>query len=682
LTWKGSDCCTVRHVVKHNRANLKYIGTELTKHMVGQNDTCPCGSGKKYKKCCGRANAIADSSVFPKPVDLVMLRMVSLMARSGLDVWKWSRQIVEGIEKAIFSEVPRQCVLPSDKAASVLQKFLMKLEDEMRRILSADSRYFWLFLSRRLSIDPRKFQSSRLTTELCWTIMNLAIFKHGLDTGRQFVAISDIEAAERWALSGTEDEPLKGDSQFKGGSILPIQLTLDDVKNIFLVEQLAYYYWGCTATLRRVYKGGKLRIKDGLHGRVKHDKDTAWLINFYDKRLQYSNLLGDIGTAIGPRILEKLEGHEFDLWAGLPNTWQIKVPITWLEDKPFAYASGEATQEQMPDLIIPNYVWVPISLQAFREKSMLFREVLTEFWEVSPEEFMSFLIAVSDREWQYFGSDSRARMQIMERGYSIDWGNKFLDEILSVYKTTYSKLHGTCNNQRAKKVCNGLLQKLTYNEHSCSSIDLWERTGRKPFLDSEFGLICDYTAFSDMIKMYFEPLNRLSGAVGKVKGKAYEKDVAAYLASHATGFDPWLVSRRIRSDAGGYLDIDVSGTCGNVLYIFECKCHYLNLAFDRGLPEELEKRRIYYSKALAQADNTAKFLASHPKGKSYEVPSSIDFIVSGAISPHPEYINERSQSLFFTERIPRICTPEEAAAFISTFEPQCDLTQPWLFTLS
>ena len=23
---------------------------------VGRNDPCPCGSGKKYKKCCGRNN--------------------------------------------------------------------------------------------------------------------------------------------------------------------------------------------------------------------------------------------------------------------------------------------------------------------------------------------------------------------------------------------------------------------------------------------------------------------------------------------------------------------------------------------------------------------------------------------------------------------------------------------------
>ncbi|NOR17519.1 hypothetical protein GQ543_07420, partial [candidate division WOR-3 bacterium] len=24
---------------------------------VGRNDPCPCGSGKKYKKCCGRGVA-------------------------------------------------------------------------------------------------------------------------------------------------------------------------------------------------------------------------------------------------------------------------------------------------------------------------------------------------------------------------------------------------------------------------------------------------------------------------------------------------------------------------------------------------------------------------------------------------------------------------------------------------
>lgn len=28
-------------------------GTVIKEHTVGRNDPCPCGSGKKYKKCCG-----------------------------------------------------------------------------------------------------------------------------------------------------------------------------------------------------------------------------------------------------------------------------------------------------------------------------------------------------------------------------------------------------------------------------------------------------------------------------------------------------------------------------------------------------------------------------------------------------------------------------------------------------
>ncbi len=29
-------------------------GADITTSKVGRNEPCPCGSGKKYKKCCGR----------------------------------------------------------------------------------------------------------------------------------------------------------------------------------------------------------------------------------------------------------------------------------------------------------------------------------------------------------------------------------------------------------------------------------------------------------------------------------------------------------------------------------------------------------------------------------------------------------------------------------------------------
>ena len=32
----------------------KKSGTVVKPHKIGRNDPCPCGSGKKYKKCCGK----------------------------------------------------------------------------------------------------------------------------------------------------------------------------------------------------------------------------------------------------------------------------------------------------------------------------------------------------------------------------------------------------------------------------------------------------------------------------------------------------------------------------------------------------------------------------------------------------------------------------------------------------
>ncbi|HEX9205848.1 MAG TPA: SEC-C metal-binding domain-containing protein, partial [Candidatus Deferrimicrobiaceae bacterium] len=40
-----------------NRGDIKSAGQTTQKRpgaKIGRNDPCPCGSGKKYKKCCGQ----------------------------------------------------------------------------------------------------------------------------------------------------------------------------------------------------------------------------------------------------------------------------------------------------------------------------------------------------------------------------------------------------------------------------------------------------------------------------------------------------------------------------------------------------------------------------------------------------------------------------------------------------
>ena len=55
---QGLEAVAVQHEIDHmngilimDRKEKPFVRTEA---KVGRNDLCPCGSGKKYKKCCGR----------------------------------------------------------------------------------------------------------------------------------------------------------------------------------------------------------------------------------------------------------------------------------------------------------------------------------------------------------------------------------------------------------------------------------------------------------------------------------------------------------------------------------------------------------------------------------------------------------------------------------------------------
>ncbi|MDD5596258.1 MAG: SEC-C metal-binding domain-containing protein [Candidatus Omnitrophica bacterium] len=39
---------------KPNFSSAKPPAQRTAEAKVGRNDPCPCGSGKKYKKCCGK----------------------------------------------------------------------------------------------------------------------------------------------------------------------------------------------------------------------------------------------------------------------------------------------------------------------------------------------------------------------------------------------------------------------------------------------------------------------------------------------------------------------------------------------------------------------------------------------------------------------------------------------------
>lgn len=41
-------------LMNYTNAVQKRVAQKHLSHKANRNDPCPCGSGKKYKKCCGR----------------------------------------------------------------------------------------------------------------------------------------------------------------------------------------------------------------------------------------------------------------------------------------------------------------------------------------------------------------------------------------------------------------------------------------------------------------------------------------------------------------------------------------------------------------------------------------------------------------------------------------------------
>jgi preprotein translocase subunit SecA len=54
LVQEQQPAVRVRQVVENRGEDEAPAQPVKAKQTVGRNDPCPCGSGKKYKKCCGR----------------------------------------------------------------------------------------------------------------------------------------------------------------------------------------------------------------------------------------------------------------------------------------------------------------------------------------------------------------------------------------------------------------------------------------------------------------------------------------------------------------------------------------------------------------------------------------------------------------------------------------------------
>jgi tetratricopeptide (TPR) repeat protein len=73
---------------------------------IGRNDPCPCGSGKKYKRCC----LAVDRAAMQRPPDPEPARLVPTSAPDDLeDLDSLSNRVVERIAQGRLDEAEKVC---------------------------------------------------------------------------------------------------------------------------------------------------------------------------------------------------------------------------------------------------------------------------------------------------------------------------------------------------------------------------------------------------------------------------------------------------------------------------------------------------------------------------------------------------------------------------------------------
>lgn len=83
-----------------------------SKHKIGRNSPCPCGSGKKYKRCCGKSNPTVPIKGKPQRDYLTLNEVIAYKGKVGKmreDFCKryieYKKEVIENIEKDLTEKV-------------------------------------------------------------------------------------------------------------------------------------------------------------------------------------------------------------------------------------------------------------------------------------------------------------------------------------------------------------------------------------------------------------------------------------------------------------------------------------------------------------------------------------------------------------------------------------------------
>lgn len=597
---------------------------------VGRNDPCPCGSGKKYKKCClvKKENLSEDVKVITDNGSLWNMRFIK---SKSLDYFAMVTDLKRYIFKSTLAKNRASDISNVCDKEQFLKDYLLTVESEMQKIIYKYDLHELFFWVRRISPE-NVFNRSELTILLYRETLMLGLQKYG--KRRNILSITKSGHILPKYIVGRN--PLKDELNDK---------TMRVLADAYKLETLSMLYVNCTQIYRCLIKGGQLIAGDDFGFDIVLEQDLSDLINLYDERLKHVNILSTTGSyvPISPNDIPSLEGN-VPLCLGFVTNVdkKSKVPLITKEG-----------QEEIES----NYFPLFLNLRDYYEYLKLFDSEFTSVYGFSADTFIEFLNALSRREINIFFSGMEYQYNLLQRAYVIcrpafllKWNLEFVKHN-AITKESFKQL---------KKLFPKILKFLTCNKQDSKNIDLWTRGPRKIFFPITWRLtIIDYSGIISMLDTLLLPIARKCGESGNKKSGHFEIQCNGTVIKEFGEENFWIGRKQVKNSKNENKEIDSSFRINKYLFILECKSINVSFGFDKGDKKSLEYRKTNLETALKAVENKAEFIATNYRDLYPALPRGVHYIVPLVVSPFPEYIWEKSEYLFLEQRLPRILTLNE-----------------------
>ncbi|MBA7630614.1 hypothetical protein ES703_38137 [subsurface metagenome] len=566
-----------------------------------------------------------------------------------------------------------------------LKQYTNMLLRQVRRRLVRHSKYFLLHHFRRLRVPIQLW----LEEQFNWEHDSYEDFLREKDSFSWLFHRLTLSALKYGNSHAKDMQILPPRAKETSGYSVPNQLTDEDIMDLYTAFSLMSDYEEARYCMKRAGKGGKFRWvnRDRLEFDVVLEPKVQKLVEILDLRAAtIGNLLSFSGTWASTRVGYEfpLPGNEFMLihpWPKqtvLTGALSLDTPII-LTLVPNIAGQGKGLGWRIPGTEAPLEVPPPwlfqwLCLDSMLPRVELFCSVMKKHLELfgrpsyEPEDLIFTLSAITQCQIRSCLKNDVFWYQIFSYGFQV-WTKPYElleKKVLPEFQNLKKKYMGISPSDGDWDRVKSVIEDIKWNEKKYKQINILRFSPiNLIFPIDENTWLIDWSLMLALILDLSSAYGRMIGTIAILRGRDLEITLVEYLKAHANsmGFTIWWLGHEkgmIRFREKGKRDVDIGIIVDQHLLIIDVKAH----AATRDLviigePGRLKRRWKTIMKDLKQVDTLCKRLLKEPKGKNFEVPDSVKWIVPIVCGPFTEWVPSSSQKWWLYEDIPRVLTPDE-----------------------